>query len=83
MCPQLVTPHHHISQDSLPAVQPGQVLPDSCPVSDRESDEPGELMRENLNCAVTRRPHPDLDLLLQMEIIVKLYNSLRPVDWGC
>ena len=39
-------------------------------------------MRENLNCAVTRRPHPDLDLLLQMEIIVKLYNSVLSVGWG-
>ena len=49
------------------------------PVSDRESDDPGELMRENLNCAVTRRPHPALDLLLQMEIIVKFYNSVLSV----
>ena len=39
-------------------------------------------MRENFNCAVTPeavpRPHPatTMDLLLQMEIIVKLYNSV-------
>ena len=52
------------------------------PVSDRESEEPGELMRENLNCAVTRRPHPALDLLLQMEIIVKFYNSVLSVGFG-